>query len=297
MLRYKDILVNQIQTFCDSVGVHKVLFGEKTPEVPHPRDLVISPRILFPISGVMEIIYTSDQQVHAGRLNPGEVLFLPELCCTRSIWTCKYELISIVLRKEWLRVLYMDIKGDHTNSRTTPIPDAFYHIEEYHAAIPNVFTTIALLTKERDSQFAVRQVQCLIDLTIRDLKLSHHLQTKLPVQCSVWPQIIEYIHDHISDRQLSRDGIAKHFCLSPQYISRLFKKNTGITLTGYITAERIKHAEDLLHTTNLTVKEIGWECGYNYPSYFIRQFQKYKKVSPREFRLHLYKDKIDSRPQ
>jgi transcriptional regulator GlxA family with amidase domain len=129
----------------------------------------------------------------------------------------------------------------------------------------------------------LRLVECLLRFSLEDLEQSTGSEEDSRVPCAAWPWIIEYIHGNINE-DITREHVAKKFNLTPQYISKLFHKNTGLTFKAYLTAERMKHAAELLSQTNLTIDEISWECGYQYTSYFIRIFRKHYEVSPGTYR-------------
>ena len=72
--------------------------------------------------------------------------------------------------------------------------------------------------------------------------------------------------------------------ISPGYLSAIFKKETGKTLTEYITRKRMKHAAHLLTTTHLQVQTIAMHCGILDVQYFSKLFKKYMGASPLEYR-------------
>lgn len=76
--------------------------------------------------------------------------------------------------------------------------------------------------------------------------------------------------------------------MNPDYLSKLFKKNTGSSLMDYVTKVRIERAKELLERTVLTISEIAIETGYSNTAYFTKMFKKYTNgVTPREYRKGL----------
>ena len=96
-------------------------------------------------------------------------------------------------------------------------------------------------------------------------------------------KISEYIRINI-DKKLSVTQIAEHFGYNHDYISKFFKKNTGIGIKEYIMKEKIKLAKDLLLTTNLSSKEISAKLGFESENNFIKFFVYHEKISPSKFR-------------
>lgn len=87
------------------------------------------------------------------------------------------------------------------------------------------------------------------------------------------------------DPELSVVRLARALGCSADYLSRRFHEERGITLTGWITRERIELARDLLADPRRNVAEIGWACGFNAPSYFIRVFRQQTGMTPRAYRM------------
>ncbi|WP_246553629.1 response regulator [Paenibacillus tritici] len=84
--------------------------------------------------------------------------------------------------------------------------------------------------------------------------------------------------------ELSVSRIAEEVYLTPNYISLLFKKETGGTITDYITQIRIGKAKELLLNTDLKVMEISERVGYENPHYFSTVFKKNVGLHPLKFR-------------
>lgn len=94
---------------------------------------------------------------------------------------------------------------------------------------------------------------------------------------------IDYIKENFT-QDLSLDELAVYVSCSPSHLSRLFKKETGISLNHFITQTRIVAAKSLLNQTELPVTNVALETGFNDPNYFSRQFRLFTGESPTEFR-------------
>jgi YesN/AraC family two-component response regulator len=289
MKNHKELLIKQLKRLIYDIGISKVIIGEKTPEVSLPREILPFPRIIIPLSGEKKIFYAADKQVVQGMLKAGEALFVPSLCCTRACWSISHEMISIVMHKNMLRILYINYHESSGQMEMHPVSDAFYHVKYYKEVTKYMFQALSALSDE-DSECAVKLADCLLEFSLKDIELSTSSESKTNISCVAWPEIIEYIHNNITE-DITRDRIAEIFRFTPQYISRLFQKNAGLTFKAFLTAERMKRAAELLVESNLTVDEISWECGYPYTSYFIRIFQKYHGNSPGVFRRLAVGDK------
>ncbi len=91
----------------------------------------------------------------------------------------------------------------------------------------------------------------------------------------------EYISKHI-DQSFSVDDLAALVHLSPDYLTKIFKKECRITLNGYIIEQRMFLAKELLTTTDLSISSVSVKSGYGNYSYFSKAFKKFYGISPRE---------------
>lgn len=73
-------------------------------------------------------------------------------------------------------------------------------------------------------------------------------------------------------------------CLSPNYFGDLIKKETGKSAQEYIQYKLIERAKDRIVSTNLTMSEIAYEIGFQYPQHFGRLFKKQTGMTPNEYR-------------
>ena len=83
---------------------------------------------------------------------------------------------------------------------------------------------------------------------------------------------------------LSLEEVANQINLSPTYLSKKFRKTTGVTFKEYVNYIRIKQAVQALLTTDDSITKIAVDCGFNSSNYFKDIFRKVNGVSPRAFR-------------
>lgn len=93
---------------------------------------------------------------------------------------------------------------------------------------------------------------------------------------------IEYIDNNFTSPILLED-IAKHVSLSPTYFHTAFKSATGRTPNQYLNEKRIKKSVNLLVTTDLSLAQIAYECGFSSQSYFSYAFKKAMNMTPRGY--------------
>jgi len=93
-----------------------------------------------------------------------------------------------------------------------------------------------------------------------------------------------FVQEQFNDEMLSLNTVADHINVSSGYLSAIFKKETGINFSNYLTQLRMEKAMQLLATTDKNVYEIAFETGFSNPHYFSISFKKFTKLSPSEYR-------------
>ncbi len=83
--------------------------------------------------------------------------------------------------------------------------------------------------------------------------------------------------------ELTLAGVAEEMRFSPIYFHKLFKASTGKTLHEYITDQRLRRAIGLLVSSDMTLSQIAYECGFSSQTYFSFAFKRKMKQTPREY--------------
>jgi len=94
---------------------------------------------------------------------------------------------------------------------------------------------------------------------------------------------IDFIANHLHSRVLLEDA-AEQLKLSPAYLSRLFKKETGIPFSEYVNKMKTEEASALLLYTERTDTEISNLLAFSSQSYFIKIFRKHFGMTPKEYK-------------
>ncbi|MCT4544004.1 MAG: response regulator [Vallitalea sp.] len=96
-------------------------------------------------------------------------------------------------------------------------------------------------------------------------------------------KVIKYINTNYT-KNMSIKDIAEELFLNPNYISQLFKKETGTTYVKYLTKLRIEKAKELLKDTDMSINDVCINSGFNDYFYFIKKFKKYTDMAPSYYR-------------
>ncbi len=99
----------------------------------------------------------------------------------------------------------------------------------------------------------------------------------------VIPKIKKYVADY-PDRDLTLQTLADMVHLNPAYLSHLFKQETELNLSDYITLTRLERAKYLLKNTPLKIYDIAQMSGFQSPKYFMLVFKNHVGISPGAYR-------------
>jgi len=111
----------------------------------------------------------------------------------------------------------------------------------------------------------------------------HNHLTNTDKYSPIISEVIEYVEFNLSKEILLSD-LAGENNVSESYLSKKFKKETGITFGNYITKKRCKKAALMLKETALQIQEISAYVGYPDNNYFIKVFKKIYNMTPSEYR-------------
>ena len=95
---------------------------------------------------------------------------------------------------------------------------------------------------------------------------------------------IQYINRNL-DQDLSLMNLARISSISQSYLSNLFRKETGTTLTEYISQQRVYRAAQLLRETDNSIASVAEAVGILDENYFTKMFRKYAGMPPSRYRL------------
>lgn len=95
--------------------------------------------------------------------------------------------------------------------------------------------------------------------------------------------IKEYIEEHFAEG-ITLEMMAEQVKLSANYVSAIFRKETGVTFSDYLTAKRMEHAVELLRKTDLPIAQVAERVGYSDVKYFGKLCKKTLGMKPTEYR-------------
>lgn len=126
--------------------------------------------------------------------------------------------------------------------------------------------------------------KCASDYSLRLLLLEMEQQCHDQKSGSIkFSEICEWIRIN-GDRPLTSEIVAQQFGYHEDYLARLFRKNLDISMKQYIIRSRMSYLKTQLLSTNLTLKEIAFNAGFQDYKYFLKYFTSYAGITPTAFR-------------
>lgn len=86
-----------------------------------------------------------------------------------------------------------------------------------------------------------------------------------------------YVREHLSG-DLTLDHVSEQVFISPKYLSKLFKEETGIVYSEYVTNQRMERARELMTQREITVEQVASTVGYRTPLISLRSSKKFTAV-------------------
>jgi len=101
--------------------------------------------------------------------------------------------------------------------------------------------------------------------------------------CKIAERVIGYVGAHLGER-LTNATVAAQLNYHPNYISRVMRELTGMSLHSYVLECRISKAISLLESTRMSITDIAAETGFGDVSHFSKLFRKKTGKCPTDFR-------------
>lgn len=91
-----------------------------------------------------------------------------------------------------------------------------------------------------------------------------------------------YVREHLSG-DLTLDHVAEQVFISPKYLSKIFKEETGMAYSEYVTNQRMERARELIAKQEFTIEQVASTVGYRTSAYFIKKFKEIHGCTPKTF--------------
>lgn len=147
-----------------------------------------------------------------------------------------------------------------------------------------IWQQIFTLSKSNDNIRDIKINEGLSSLLILLMKDSWNPENSIGSnKNNVLDRLRKYLDENYT-KKITLDDLAESYYINKFYLTRIFKKQYGISISTYITNIRITNAKHSLRFSNKSIEQIGVENGYKELYYFSRIFKQVEGVSPQEYR-------------
>ncbi|MEL6527459.1 MAG: AraC family transcriptional regulator [Chloroflexota bacterium] len=224
-----------------------------------------------------------DGKRQRGMIRPGEVTIVPHEA--QSTWIPHITTPSTVLHVMILPQLWATLADD------AEIDIARLQLREDFATPDPLLThlSLTLLNEIQHPVIGLRSYTNALTRTLGLHLLSHYnvrdIKPAIDVQAHRFQKSLDYIEAYLAE-DISLGDLAALEGLSVYHFSQTFKEQTGQSPHQYILTERVRRAQHLLDTTQLSIAEIAQEVGFSSQSHLHRHFKRLVGITPGTYRVN-----------
>lgn len=280
-IREDDYVINGIKSWCHCIRLQDNPTQEKTQLLYHYHKYI---ELLFSLS-TNATVWLAGQRLsfHTGDLiiiNSDElhgivfhtyseyicIKFSPEILYTPEQSLLEYKYVIPFLSKD----------ANKKKFESSELKDTL---------IPALFTDIMQEWQEKNTAFELAIRSNILKIFSILFRMNEGNNFLLPnfkltdaLKCT-----IAYVNEHFNT---ITENEAASFCgLSYHHFSTVFKNATGQNFNTYLTAIKLREAEKQLIFSDKSITDIAYDTGFSNTSHFIKRFQEYKHITPRQFRI------------
>lgn len=153
-------------------------------------------------------------------------------------------------------------------------------LTRYYDLLDELYTIGNSSDYVRDMKICERLVS-LLSCLMEDCYSSEN--NALPAKKKSISDITDYLDRNFKEK-ISLDELSLKFYVNKFYLTRIFKAQTGMSITDYLLTKRITYAKTLLRYSEDSLEEIGEKCGISDAGYFSKTFKKVEGITPGEYR-------------
>lgn len=225
--------------------------------------------------------------IYKYRATANTLIFIPQHIITTSFnWTDDAKGYIVLFNLDLFSQNNFVYKGLTTKKVLTSMAKPYVRISaEDTAAMSGLFETIMIERKKNiddNKELVALKVIELLLMCERLLIQEQNLDPQ-PVTTDLINRFRELLEAHyINERSVS--FYAKQLGVHPNHLNAVVKKATGETAKESIQNRLLMEIKLLLHSTNLTIKQISSQMGFSDPNYFSTFFNKYENMTPLQYR-------------
>ncbi|WP_232733547.1 helix-turn-helix domain-containing protein [Vibrio sp. HA2012] len=261
------------------MNIGRVYFAGNLPEPPELSYQVHFQRLEMVVEGEVEMEVGNDIGIETRHvLTQGDSLYIPANCWNKPLWNKPVTMLNVLVGKQSFGISILHWNGEQfetpqktSTQRRGPRTGTF------------ILQSLEELRWHEDDQYTIKLLIASLFSHIKDLI------TNPPETPSRSKALFEAVRDYIEQNYhepLTRESVAQHFYVSPNYLSQLFQKEGRMKFNEHLNHIRLERAKYLLKEYDMKVKEVAHRCGFSDSNYFCRVFRNQTARSPSEYRTH-----------
>ena len=164
--------------------------------------------------------------------------------------------------------------------------DSVSYIDFQNEEVGKVESIISEMMNIALSASSVAEMMLESYLKILFARIYRHIKEPSKRIRTIFEEVTNYISSHYSEK-LTAALLAEKTFYSPKYLGKIFKEYFGMTISDYIMDIRLKEAERLLRTTDMSANDIGHAVGYHNNVSFYKYFKMVYGLTPLQYRINL----------
>lgn len=248
--------------------------------------LVHFPRVSLVLQGCDEMEMEEDGRRRIIRAQAGDAVLIPSNCWNRPTWRRRARVLHFLLGKTQVGVsLVFHGGGRRLPSRAVKTTLSRLGTEPLDDIIKALAGPRTSPAREPLDRILIQALfHCCLQ-ALENPSAPHRGKAR-----EKYERICLYVQESFQ-LPITRDSVAAQFRLSPNHLSRLFRREGSMRFIDYLTWVRVDRAKFLLRQYDLSVDEIASRCGFHETAYFCRVFRKKTKSTPSAYRLNLRKQR------
>ncbi|WP_051228311.1 helix-turn-helix transcriptional regulator [Pleomorphomonas oryzae] len=259
----------------------RIVFGLDAAAPPLGALQVQFARFEFVIAGTYtNLLCDRAARIVESELGPGDALVVPGNCWNQPLWDKDVEVLSLLFGATHLGVSLVRWNADERR---------FVSVEKRNCLIPGngpLQHMVDAMASHRDDAGATSLDARLLAQAVLEYSrrlIANPMPEEDRQSSAFFRAACLYIEENF-DRLITRDTVAAHLRISPNYFSRVFREQGATTFSDYLTQVRIGKAKFMLEKYDLPLSQIAQRCGFNDFNYFYKVFKKVVGRTPTEYR-------------
>jgi AraC-like DNA-binding protein len=272
-------IARALQALLRDTRIRAVHFAEAAVTPPALAYVTTFPRLSVPLAGSHPMEIARRARTVRLALVRGHAVFVGRNCWNRPDWSSPVKVLTFLFGKKQIGVSLVT----HDGRRSEPGPALKTTLSPLDGPTQNILAALAsLATQPRTAPLDRLLTESLLHAC---LQLLENPAAPHPRKAArTYEAVCLYVQEHFQST-LTRSAVARVFGVTPNHVSRLFRREGAMRFNGYVTLVRIDRAKFMLTQYGVTLKQIAVNCGYRDVAYFCRVFHRITKITPTEYRL------------